>query len=151
MSNPSASWEDVASVQKDIIERKDSEIAELRAKLALIEAAASDANEYVLAQINADLRARVAELERENASLRQIPCWVESEDGNPGWGKTADAVEMLGKAYARIEELEKIEMVLRDLLDNISTPTLDDPRLDYVEVQVDREALANARRAIASV
>jgi hypothetical protein len=112
---------DVVRVQKDIIERKDSEIAELRA--------------------------RVAELERENESLRQIPCWVESEDGNPGWGKTADAVEMLGNAYARIEELEKIETVLRDLLDNISTPTLDDPRLDYVEVQVDREALANAVRA----
>jgi BMFP domain-containing protein YqiC len=97
------------------------------------------------------LRARVAELEAENARLREIPCWVESEDGNPGWGKTADAVEMLGKACARIEKLEKIEMVLRDLLDNISTPTLDDPRLDYVEVQVDREALVNARHAIASV
>jgi hypothetical protein len=95
----------------------------------------------------AKLRARAAELEGENESLRQIPCWVESEDGNPGWGKTADAVEMLGNAYARIEELEKIETVLRDLLDNISTPTLDDPRLDYVEVQVDREALANAVRA----
>jgi cell division protein FtsB len=99
----------------------------------------------------AKLRARVAELEAENASLREIPCWVESEDGNPGWGKTADAVEMLGKAYARIEKLKKIEMVLRDLVDNISTPTLDDPRLDYVEVQVNRESLVNARRAIASV
>jgi DNA repair exonuclease SbcCD ATPase subunit len=110
MTKPKVCLKDVVRVQKDIIERKDSEIAELRA--------------------------RVAELERENESLRQIPCWVESEDGNPGWGK-----------YARIEELEKIEMVLRYLLDNISTPTLDDPRLDYVEVQVDREALANAVRA----
>jgi predicted nuclease with TOPRIM domain len=94
------------------------------------------------------LRARVAELEAENARLREIPCWVESEDGHPGWGKTADAVEMLGNAYARIEKLEKIETVLHDLLDNISTPTLDDPRLDYVEVQVDRDALAQARLAL---
>jgi hypothetical protein len=125
MNNPSASWEDVARVRMEVIERREAEIAELRA--------------------------RVAELERENASLRQIPCWVESEDGNPGWSKTADAVEMLGKAYARIEKLKKIEMILRDLLDNISTPTLDDLRLDYVEVQVDRESLVNARHAIASV
>jgi cell division protein FtsB len=100
-----------------------------------------------VAEIDA-LRARVAELERENENLRQIPCWVESEDGNPGWGKTADAVEMLGKAYARIEKLKKIETALRDLVDNISTPTLDDPRLDYVEVQVDRKALAQARLAL---
>jgi hypothetical protein len=55
---------------------------------------------------------------------------------------------MLGKAYARIEKLKKIETVLRDLVDNISTPTLDDLRLDYVEVQVDRKALAQARLAL---
>jgi hypothetical protein len=100
-----------------------------------------------VAEIDA-LRARVAELEAENASLRQIPCWVESEDGNPGWGKTADAVEMLGKAYARIEKLE--ELLSNIVLNAILTP---DPSMggamDGYMVPIDD--IEDARRAITRV
>jgi hypothetical protein len=96
----------------------------------------------------AELRARVAELEAENASLRQIPCWVESEGGNPGWGKTADAVEMLGKAYARIEKLE--ELLSNIVLNAILTP---DPSMggamDGYMVPIDD--IEDARRAITRV
>jgi hypothetical protein len=122
MSTPSASWEDVARVRMEVIERRESEIAELRA--------------------------RVAELEAENASLRQIPCWVESEDGNPGWVKTADAVEILGKAYARIEKLE--ELLSNIVLNAILTP---DPSMggamDGYMVPIDD--IEDARRAITKV
>jgi hypothetical protein len=122
MSNPSASWKDVARVRMEVIERREAEIAELRD--------------------------RVAELEAENASLRQIPCWVESEDGNPGWGKTADAVEMLGKAYARIEKLE--ELLSNIVLNAILTP---DPSMggamDGYMVPIDD--IEDARRAITRV
>jgi hypothetical protein len=106
--------------------------------------ALADALRWRDAELKA-LRARVAELEAENASLREIPCWVESEDGNPGCGKTADAVEMLGKAYARIEKLE--ELLSNIVLNAILTP---DPSMggamDGYMVPIDD--IEDARRAI---
>lgn len=49
-----------------------TECETLRARLATIEAKASDATEYVLAQINKDLRARLAEAERDAERYRWL-------------------------------------------------------------------------------
>jgi predicted RNase H-like nuclease (RuvC/YqgF family) len=70
MSNPSASWEDVARVQKDIIERKDSEIAALRARVA------------ELKRENTDLRWRITELAQTAEDLRhEVDEWKRAAKG----------------------------------------------------------------------
>lgn len=56
---------------RDQVVIKQTTIENLRARLAAIEAKAGDATEYVLAQINRDLRARLAEA-RDARDLRSI-------------------------------------------------------------------------------
>jgi predicted RNase H-like nuclease (RuvC/YqgF family) len=58
MSNPSASWEDVARAQNDIIERKDSEIDKLLDRV------------LELVRENIDLRWRITELTQTAEALR---------------------------------------------------------------------------------
>jgi predicted translin family RNA/ssDNA-binding protein len=59
------------------------------------------------------------------------------------WQRNFDLVTEQKKRI--LEQLESLQTAVREFADEISEPSFDDTRIEWVEVQIDREALAGFR------
>ena len=63
-----------------------------------------------------DISSVLVDKDREIERLREIPCLVESPDGNPGWSTIGDAVKLLAAARReRDEALANLERAAEDI------------------------------------
>ena len=63
-----------------------------------------------------DISSVLVDKDREIECLREIPCLVESPDGNPGWSTIGDAVKLLAAARReRDEALANLERAAEDI------------------------------------